>query len=81
MTNNNSSTGNPIIKVYRFYRNGFRSLSSTGRTLWLIIGLKLLIMFALLKPFFFPNHNKRQAVEQQKTNSEIVQQELINRGQ
>ena len=40
--------------IYRFYRDGFRSMT-LGRTLWKIILLKLFIMFAVLKLFFFPN--------------------------
>jgi hypothetical protein len=42
-------------QVYLLYRDGFRSMV-VGRTLWKIILLKLLIMFAVLKLFFFPNY-------------------------
>ena len=41
--------------IYRFYRDGFRAMT-LGRTLWLIIAVKLFIMFAILKVFFFPNY-------------------------
>ena len=37
------------------YRDGFRSMV-LGRTLWKIIIIKLLIMFGVLKLFFFPNY-------------------------
>ena len=30
-----------------------------GKTLWLIIGIKFFIMFAILKVFFFPNFLKQ----------------------
>ncbi len=43
-----------IIWVYRFYRDGFRSMT-VGKTLWKIIFVKLFIMFAVLKLFFFPD--------------------------
>ena len=43
-----------IGKIYRFYRDGFREMT-TGRTLWVIILVKLFIMFAILKVFFFPD--------------------------
>ncbi|WP_020674624.1 DUF4492 domain-containing protein [Geopsychrobacter electrodiphilus] len=36
------------------YLNGFRSMV-VGRTLWKIILLKLFIIFAVLKLFFFPD--------------------------
>jgi uncharacterized membrane protein len=44
-------------RIWRFYVDGFRSMT-VGRTLWLIIGIKLLIMFVFLKLFFFPNFLK-----------------------
>nr|WP_320011060.1 DUF4492 domain-containing protein [uncultured Desulfobulbus sp.] len=43
-----------LLRVFHFYRDGFRQMT-VGRTLWKIIGLKLFIMFAVLKLFFFPN--------------------------
>ena len=45
---------NRCIRVYEFYRNGFREMT-WGRSLWVIILIKLFIMFAILKVFFFPS--------------------------
>ena len=42
------------LRVFRFYRDGFRSMT-LGRTLWKVILVKLFIMFAVLKLFFFPD--------------------------
>lgn len=44
-------------QLYLFYREGFRSMV-VGRSLWKIIVIKLFIMFAVLKIFFFPNYLK-----------------------
>lgn len=41
-----------VGRIVRFYLEGFRSMT-LGRTLWGIILLKLFIMFAVLKAFFF----------------------------
>ncbi len=41
-------------KIFHMYYDGFRSMV-VGRTLWKIIIIKLFIMFAILKVFFFPN--------------------------
>lgn len=41
-----------IVDIYRFYHNGFRSMT-VGKTLWKIILVKLFVMFAVLKLFFF----------------------------
>lgn len=43
-----------VINIWRFYLEGFRSMT-LGRTLWLIILIKLFIMFFILRLFFFPN--------------------------
>ncbi len=41
-------------KVFRFYLDGFRSMT-VGRSLWAIILIKLFILFAVMKLFFFPD--------------------------
>ncbi|MDE6415934.1 MAG: DUF4492 domain-containing protein [Duncaniella sp.] len=41
-------------KVFRFYLEGFRSMT-VGRSLWAIILIKLFILFAVMKLFFFPD--------------------------
>jgi len=45
---------NPNIfqRIYRFYIDGFRRMT-VGKSLWKIIFIKLLIMFGVLKLFFF----------------------------
>lgn len=42
-------------RVFQFYVDGFRSMT-VGRVLWKIILVKLFVMFAILKLFFFPNY-------------------------
>jgi hypothetical protein len=43
-----------LYRIFHFYRDGFRQMT-LGRTLWKIIFIKLFIMFAVLKFFFFPD--------------------------
>lgn len=43
-----------LVRVWRFYRDGFASMT-VGRTLWLIIGIKLVVFFVIIKWVFFPN--------------------------
>lgn len=50
--------GKKIKGVWTFYLDGFRSMT-VGRTLWAIILIKLFVMFAILKVFFFPDLLKR----------------------
>jgi hypothetical protein len=44
-----------LEKIGSFYLQGFRSMR-LGRTLWAIILLKLLILFGVVKLFFFPDY-------------------------
>jgi len=45
---------NALKRVYTFYIDGFKGMV-LGKKLWKIILIKLFIMFAILKFFFFPN--------------------------
>ena len=47
-------------RVFHLYYDGFRQMT-LGKTLWLIIGIKLFIIFAILKVFFFPDFLKQKA--------------------
>ncbi len=49
-----------IRNVYEFYRDGFRNMT-VGRTLWVIVLLKLFIMFFILRLFLFPNFLNKNA--------------------
>ena len=49
-------------KVFRLYYDGFRSME-LGKTLWLIIAIKVFVIFCVLKLFFFPNFLKQHAEE------------------
>ena len=64
-----------FYRVFDLYYDGFRSMR-LGKTLWAIILIKLFIMFAILKVFFFPNFLKEHA---QGDESGYVATELVNR--
>ena len=65
-----------FYSVFSFYRDGFRQMT-LGRTLWTIILIKLFIIFAILKVFFFPNYISTHADEGQE--SEFVATEILKR--
>jgi hypothetical protein len=44
---------NIIKNIAKFYINGFKNLEKLGVRLWVVILIKLFIMFAILKIFFF----------------------------
>ncbi len=65
-------------RAWHLYLDGFKNLSKPSKTLWLIILIKLFIMFAILKVFFFPNVVKNQGDKEQQANfvMEQITQEI-----
>jgi len=43
-----------LKKIFYFYYDGFRNMT-VGKKLWLIIIIKLFVLFVVLKLFFFPD--------------------------
>ena len=43
---------NAILSIYRFYAEGFRQMT-WGRPLWWLILLKVVVLFLVLRLFFF----------------------------
>jgi hypothetical protein len=68
---------NFAYRVFDLYYDGFRNMR-LGRTLWAIILIKLFIIFAVLKVFFFPNFLKEQAKGDE---AGYVATELVERAQ
>ena len=65
-----------LYSVYSLYRDGFRQMT-LGRTLWTIILIKLFIIFAILKVFFFPDYISTHADEGKE--SDFVATEILKR--
>jgi hypothetical protein len=56
-----------ISEIPAFYIDGFRNMPLWGRKLWIIILIKLFIIFAVLKLFFFPDFlNRKYTTDEQK---------------
>ena len=41
-----------LLSVWKFYADGFRNMT-WGRTLWILIFLKVIVLFFVLRLFFF----------------------------
>ncbi len=61
------------MSILSFYIDGFKSMK-LGKTLWKLIIIKLLIIFGILKIFFFQNHlNSKFSSDEEKANFVIEQ--------
>ena len=60
-------------KVFSFYAEGFRSMT-WGRRLWRIILIKLFILFAILRIFFFPDVLKRDFQSDEQRSQHVIEQ-------
>ncbi len=65
-----------IKKIADFYINGFKNMT-IGKYLWVIILIKLFIMFAILKVFFFKSELSQYNTQEEK--SKHVIQQLIDK--
>jgi hypothetical protein len=65
-----------LHSTFHLYYDGFRNMT-LGRTLWAVILIKLFIIFAILKVFFFPNFISQHAEEGDE--ADFVATELLNR--
>jgi len=65
---------NIFVKVFNFYIEGFRNLSPVGKRLWIIILIKLFIMFAILKIFFFPDYLKTNFDSDKERSDHVIEQ-------
>ena len=65
-----------LYRVFDLYYDGFRHMK-LGRTLWVIILIKLFIIFVILKLFFFPNYIKEHANKGEE--SEFVATQVLKR--
>ncbi len=68
---------NLMSKIWHLYADGFRSMT-IGKTLWLLIFIKLFIIFCILKVFFFPNFLNSVA-DDESQKGDYVSTQIINR--
>jgi len=62
-----------IKKVFYFYYDGFRSMT-VGKRLWIIILIKLFIIFVIFKLFFFPDFLKTNFKTDQQRSNYVLEQ-------
>jgi hypothetical protein len=77
MTDTHKNSTPLYTRIFRFYYDGFRSMSSWGRKVWVIILIKLFIIFFVLRLFFFPDF-LRKHYDNDEERSNYVLDQLTN---
>jgi len=60
-------------RIFRFYRDGFKTMT-WGKKLWGIILIKLFIMFAILRLFFFPDILQKEFESDEERSNHVLEQ-------
>lgn len=63
------------FNFFTMFRDGFKSMT-LGKTLWTIVIIKLIIMFLILRPIFFPNFLSSKFDDNQ-SKSDYVSEQLV----
>jgi uncharacterized membrane protein len=61
-------------RITRFYIEGFRNMPGWARTLWVIILLKLFIMFVVFRLFFFQDVLKTRFNSDDERANHVIEQ-------
>jgi len=67
-----------LKKIFNFYYQGFKDMSIHSRKLWVIILIKLFIIFVILKIFFFPDFLGSKFKTDQEKGDYVIEQLKIN---
>ena len=62
-----------IKTIYLFYYHGFKEMT-LGKKLWAIILIKLIILFLVLKLFFFPDFLKTNFKTDEERSNHVIEQ-------
>lgn len=64
---------NILHRILNFYIEGFRNMT-VGKTLWVIILIKLFIFLAILKLLFFPDFLKKNFSSDDERSDYVIEQ-------
>ena len=63
-----------LRNLFLFYYEGFRTMSWWGKKVWLIIIVKLCIIFIVLRLFFFPDFLKSNFATDRERSDYVIEQ-------
>ena len=63
-----------LKRIFRFYYEGFTTMSWWGKRIWTILLIKLFIIFLVLKLFFFPDFLKKNYRTDEQRSEHVLEQ-------
>ncbi len=69
-----SSFGSLLNRIFRFYYEGFTTMSWWGKRIWIILLIKLFVIFIVLKLFFFPDFLKKNYKTDEQRSKHVLEQ-------
>ncbi|HPB13578.1 MAG: DUF4492 domain-containing protein [Bacteroidales bacterium] len=63
-----------LKRIFRFYYEGFTTMSWWGKRIWTILLIKLFIIFLILKLFFFPDFLKKNYRTDEQRSEHVLEQ-------
>ncbi len=68
----------PFSRIYTFYRDGFAGMT-VGRSLWVLILFKVVVLFLVLKLFFFPDIVSDKSESTGRSSDSVVRESMLDR--
>lgn len=62
-----------VRQIYRFYFEGFKNLPRWGKQVWLIILIKLFVLFVILRLLFFPDFLKKNFKNDEERSNHVLE--------
>jgi hypothetical protein len=66
-----------VYNVFIFYRDGFRNMTDWGKKAWIVLVIKLVIIFAIIRLFFFPDFLAKK-FDNDSERSAYVRNQILN---
>jgi len=62
-----------LFRIWRFYIDGFKDLSSWGRSVWIVILIKIFILFVIIRLFFMPDILKKNYTTDEQRSRHVLE--------
>jgi len=62
-----------FYRIWRFYIDGFKNISAWGKSVWIILLIKLFIFFAIIRLLFMPDILKKNYRTDEQRSQHVIE--------